>query len=61
MRLVIVNQRLPKGREKCIICPAPFKDGYVHDLSTGLFYCSVDCVEWHERTSTRLLEHRRRA
>lgn len=60
MRFVIVNERLPRFVKKCCMCPALFESGYTRDLTTGLFYCDTICVEAHERSSQRLLEHRKK-
>ena len=39
MRYVVVNDRIP-FMGYCALCTHPVEAGYVHELSTNLYYCS---------------------
>jgi hypothetical protein len=42
-RFVIVNDRLPRVDEHCVLCGGIIEKGYVRDRRTGLIYCDTQC------------------
>lgn len=49
MRFILVNFRNLKGADKtaCAFCCTFLNDGYVRDLTTGLVYHDVRCLDHH--------------
>lgn len=57
MRFICVRLRSPKGEAtNCVMCQAPIGEGYVRDLTTGLVYHTVWCMETHIGQSILCIE-----
>jgi hypothetical protein len=54
LRYIFVNITL-NGEEVCMYCPSKLRHGYVRDLSTGLVYCSPECVYVHTYDTQKAL------
>lgn len=47
-KFVLVNDRIPRGDERCALCGSAVVKGYVRDPQTRLFYCDTQCFAGHE-------------
>ena len=43
MKFVVVNNMAPREPSVCAGCSRPLERGYLHDLSTSIRYCGVEC------------------
>jgi hypothetical protein len=43
MEFVLVNDMAPRGTSLCTACSRPLEQGYLHDLSTSMRYCGIEC------------------
>jgi hypothetical protein len=43
MKFVVVNNVAPRSRSVCAACSRPLEQGYLHDLSSSIRYCGVEC------------------
>jgi hypothetical protein len=43
MRFVLVNDMAPRNPSACTACSRPLERAYLHELSTSIRYCGVEC------------------
>ena len=60
VRLVVVNDRIPCGNQRCALCGGLIEKGYVRDLETRLPYCDTQCFEVRAHEIVRILRNRGR-
>lgn len=58
MRFVVVNDHYTRKPVTCPNCAEIIKEGYTHDLKTGILYCDPECLGIHEYDTERAMEKR---
>jgi len=59
MQFILVCDRAPKDAY-CALCTAKITDSYLKELSTELFYCSVEHFYGHCQVAMLAIEHHAR-
>ena len=60
MRYVVVRDRYPWRFVPCALCTERVKEGYVHELSTNLYYCTTNHYHGAVKVAIAAIEHRAR-
>ena len=50
-RFILVNDRLPRTDERCVMCGGILEKGYIRDSQTRLIYCETRCFAGEEYLS----------
>ena len=60
IRLVLVNDRVPRTDQHCALCDGLLEKGYVRDSQTRLIYCDTQCLPGRAYEVAPIVKHGRR-